>query len=317
MKYKEDLELSKKIGNGNSIAWNNFVESYTDYVLAYIIKWCNSTCSLISEIEKECEVKKLKYNSFPTSGNTCDEGLDLYEYIFRNLRKKIPKFQGKSSLKTFITACFKNIYNDFFIEKYGKITIPEPLTDLTDFDKKIYKIICRSSNLENVIDKLELPKEEVLLSYNRIVSKLEPEGKVWHHVLSKFAKNSPILKLKISSETNELEEDKDIPVEKNYNEIHIEFKELFAKALNEIEPKQKRILELKFLKSLDAKTIFEKFGSFFGWKKEAEFYPFLDKAVKALVEKILAYYSDETFANKPDIKSFKDNLEDFFKIINS
>jgi RNA polymerase sigma factor (sigma-70 family) len=312
VKYINDLELAKKIDSGNSLAWNNFVNTYTDYVLAYVIKWCNSTCSIISNNEKECEVKKLKSNSFPETNNTCDQGLDLYEYVFRSLRKKISKYQGKSSLKTYMTACFKNIYNDFFIEKYGKIVIPDALKDLSDFDKKVYKIICRSSNIDSVIDKLDLPKEEVLNSYNRIISRLEAEGKVWQHVLSKFTKNTPVLNLKIIIDGEE--ENKDVPTEKNYDEINIEFKEIFLKSLNQIDSKQKRVLELKFSKGLDAKTIFEKFSNFFNWKRESEFYPFIDKAVKALVERILDNYKEKDV--NPDIKLVKESLEDFFKIIN-
>jgi hypothetical protein len=109
----------------------------------------------------------------------------------------VAKYQGKSSLKTFITACLKFIYSDYFISKHGKINIPVALKDSSETDKKVYKVLCRSSDLEPAIEKLEkigISREEALKSFQTITALLEDEGKdkLWHNLYSQLLRNKQV-----------------------------------------------------------------------------------------------------------------------------
>lgn len=322
--YKDNLTLVNEISSGKVRAWNIFVEYYSDIIMSTILKWCKSKCSIISE-EDICEIKQLKSkNKLPEEiGNTCDQGVELYVYIFEKLRDILPKYKGNSLLGTFIVGCInKTIIKNYFIEKYGRINIPKYLDTCDDIDKQVFKIICKSSSLESVIQKgevLELGKDEILASYNKIISILKKENKnskdstqdkVWVHVSSKLLKNS---KLDSLIQTNEDGEESEYEIESNDQDYELkEFIEVFEKSLKSLSGKRKRLLELKFKKGESIKLILELYGDFFGFKTENEVYYEIKKALLELIQLLRDKYSDNKFFDKVDLKSFQESLEDFF-----
>jgi hypothetical protein len=317
-KYKSDKALASKIVQGDKTAWNEFVNTYSNYILVNIITWCRSTCRIITE-PAECAVETLRnpHSAKKTgnTGNTCEEGIELYIYIFNALRARVARYQGKSSLKTFITACLKFIYSDYFIAKHGKINIPVALKDASETDKKVYKVLYRSSDLEPAVEKLEklgIAREETMNSFKTITGLLEEDGrdKVWHHLYSQFLKNKQVESLELTDE-NGNESERDITIN-DADYTNTEVLQLFEKCFKELEAKQQRLLKLKFKDNLSTKEIFAGYGSLFKFEKEPEVYSELDKAIKLLVNKLKECY--EVNQGNVDFKEFKETLYDIFKV---
>jgi len=316
--YIQDKKLADSVSLGDKYAWNNFVKKYSDYILSNILNWCKTSCKKISQTEV-CAVENLVYKKDSSkSENVCEEGLELYVYIFNSLKNKLSKYQGKSSLKTYITACLRFIYSDFFISKYGKINIPTALKDSSETDKKVYKILCKSSNLDNAIEKLEtlnISKEDTIKSFNNILNLLKNDGKekAWHHLYSQFSKNSrPEYFTNLNSQEEEIEKDVAI-YDKDFQDKEV--LEIFEKSFNKLESKYQRLIKLKFKNNLSVNEIFKKYSEIFEFKKEQDVYTELEKAVKSLALKIKEYYSE----NKSivDLKEFKDILYDIFSLVES
>ncbi len=312
-RYKPDKNLASMIAQGDSHAWNQFVNQYSDYILSNIISWCRKTCRIISET-KDCAAEIIRNKKTLTdSGSTCEEGLDLYVYIFNALKTRIAKYQGKSSLKTYITACLNFIYSDYFITKHGKINIPVALKDTTETDKKVYKVLCRSSDVDNAVEKLErlgIDKDCTLKSFERIETLLKSDGndKAWQHLYSQFSKNKKTETLDIINE-NGNETQKEIEIyDSDYT--NTEVKQVFESCFNTLESKQKRLLKLKFKNNLSVKDIFTEYATLFKFQTEQEVYPELDKSIKTLVNNIKEHYQDSNV----DLKEFKDALYDIFKV---
>jgi len=315
--YIQDKKLADLVSIGDKKGWNDFVKKYSDYILSNILNWCKTSCKTITQTEI-CAVESLVYNKKSyKSDNVCEEGLELYVYIFNSLKNKLSKYQGKSSLKTYITACLRFIYSDFFVSKYGKINIPTALKDTSETDKKVYKVLCKSYNLDSAIEKLEnlnITKDETIKSFNIIVNLLKNDGKdkAWHHLYSQFLKNTPTEHLTNLNEEEETE--KDVPIyDKDFQDKEI--LEIFEKCFNKLESKHQRLIKLKFKNNLSVNEIFAKYSDIFELKKEQDVYTELEKAVKSFASKIKEYYSETK--NIVDLKEFKETLYDIFSLVES
>lgn len=308
---EKDLELINKIANGEKNSWHSFVTSFSPYILAQLNIWCLSYCKPFTVYEK-CELQEIRKGKYEKGQNSCDEGIELYLFTFNALKTKILKFQGKSTLKTFITACLRFIYQDYYIAKHGKINIPKALEDTSDIDKKVYKSLCRSSSFEDALDKLEkidISKNEAIQSFKVIEEKLKNEGseKVWQHLHSQFLKNKSVLSLNQEDNNFEIEDIKTL--DSSYSDVL----SLFKNSFDLLDIKEKRILKLKFKDNISTKDIFEKYKSLFKFEKENDVYTFIEKSIKSLVEKLKSFYDLKD--NKIDTKEFKDSLYDIFNLI--
>lgn len=312
--YEDDKDLAIKISNGDLLSWNFFVDKYSDYILSNIIQWCKNTCRVFNN-NIDCVVESIKNKSKTPNTNACDEGLELYIYIFSALKDKVAKFQGKSSLKTYITACLRFIYNDYFISKYGKINIPTALKDLDEKGKKIYKILSRSKNLEDSIiraEKSNISEIELIENYNIIVNllKKDGEGKLWQHLFSNFSKNSGNESINIMYEDEELKEIDLTFNDKDY--LSKEILDIFSKSYKNLESKSKRLLKLKFKDDKSIKEIFNKYSELFNFSKEQDVYAEIDKSIKLLINEIKNFYQID---NTSDTKEFKESLYDIFQLV--
>ncbi len=312
--YNLDIELALNISKGDAKSWNLFVEKYSDYILANIIIWCKVTCKVFND-KVECVVQSIKNKKEIQDSNACDEGMELYLYVFSALKTKVKKYQGKSSLKTFITACLKFIYSDYFISKYGKINIPTALKDIDEKSKKIYKILCRSNSRESALEKsqaINITKNEFDNSYNLIVENLKKDGeeKLWQHLLSQFSKNSGEINIQ---KTNDNGEEETIQISIESKEIiNTEITEIFTECFNNMDKVSKRLLKLKFKDNKSISDIYNKYASLFNFLKESDVYSQIDKSVKVLLIEIKKRYEIKVDS---DLKEFKDVLYDIFQII--
>lgn len=312
--YYTDKELALKISNGDSSSWNFFIDNYSDYIISNIVFWCNKTCRVFNS-NKECVVQALKSKNITHDSNACDEGLELYMYIFSVLKDKISKYQGKSSLKTFITSCLRYIYNDYFISKYGKINIPVALKNINEIEKKVYKTLCRSKNVEDALErseKININQEDFYNAYNNIVLLLQKEGqdKVWQHLHSYFSKNNSTQTMDIDISEKEFSDQSLI-----INETDFSFKEViskFSEAYKNLDTISKRLLKLKFKDNKSTHDIFVKYADLFNISKEQDIYNKIDNAVKILLNNIRDSYNHQS---KSDTKEFKDSLYDIFQLI--
>lgn len=306
---EKDLEIVKKIAQGEKNSWHSFVTDFSPYILAQLNLWCLSYCKPFTVYEK-CEVQEIRKGKYEKGQNTCDEGIELYVFTFNALKTKILKYQGKSTLKTFITACLRYIYQDYYISKHGKINIPKALESSSEQDKKVYKALCRSSSFEDALDKLEkldIKKDEAIISFKRIEENLKNDGseKIWQHLHSNFLKNTSTLSLELDENTL------DIPNEVK-DSSYLDVLNIFKKAFESMESKDKRILKLKFKDNLSTKEVFEKYKLLFKFEKENDVYNYIEKAVKILIEKLKDFYDVN---NKSDTKELKDSLYDIFKLV--
>lgn len=313
-RYKADKELAARISENDNKSWNNFVEKYSPFILSSVINWCRTSCRIINGA-KDCAVESIR-NKSDSSPNACDEGIELYVYIFQSLKPKIGKYQGKSSLKTYISACLNFIYKDYFINKHGKINIPTALKDCSDTEKKVYKVLCRSSDLENGIERLEalgFSRDITVKSFNNIISLLKEDGrdKSWQHLYSRFSSNKKTESID-SIEYEDKNPEKYIAVfDQDYADSEVLL--IFKQSFNQLESREKRLLKLKFRDNLSTKEIFNKYSKLFSFKKEQDIYPELEKTVKKLVLIIKGYYEDSQ--GKIDFKEFKEALYDVFKSV--
>jgi len=178
--------------------------------------------------------------------------------------------------------------------------------------------LCKSSNLDNAIEKLEtlnISKEDTIKSFNNILNLLKNDGKekAWHHLYSQFSKNSrPEYFTNLNSQEEEIEKDVAI-YDKDFQDKEV--LEIFEKSFNKLESKYQRLIKLKFKNNLSVNEIFKKYSEIFEFKKEQDVYTELEKAVKSLALKIKEYYSE----NKSivDLKEFKDILYDIFSLVES
>lgn len=341
-KHKQEKLLVEEILNNNPIAWNTFVKKYSNLIVYYVVKWCNSKCGGFSD-NISCEIKLIKQNTpiledklcknksinitnndnfeFNTKKN-CDLGVDLYVFIFYELKNKIKYYEGRALLSTFIVSCLNNIINDYFIHKYGRINTPTCLKNASKLDQDIYDVICKSESMEEIIyrgTELGNTKEVVLNSFNRILDTLEKANKevadgeinkVWRHIVSKIKKNTKVNPLTYIDENGKR---LDIDVESNDEDYSLkEFSDYLYECLYKLDSRDRRIIELRFQKGFTIKKIYELYKDLFNFKSEAKVYPEIESSVLKLIYLLRKKYSD-LISNKADTSAFKKHLEDFFR----
>jgi hypothetical protein len=125
---KASLELVAKIALDDDVAWEGFVEKYTDWVLYKAKKWCVAHCPY-SEGQCFCGLTHIsmqrKGKTIKTDLPECDEGLDTYIWVFEQLRRRIKTYSGKNEclLSTFVWTILNSheLYVDWLRWKYGRV----------------------------------------------------------------------------------------------------------------------------------------------------------------------------------------------------
>ena len=125
---EQDLELVSKISNGDGKAWEEFVLSYSGWVLYRARNWCESHCP-VSMAEAGCGLISVQRKLEGSAGNSrreeCDEGMDIYIWIFEQLQKRVSRYAGrnKSRLSTFVWQVLnsRELYIDWLRWRYGRV----------------------------------------------------------------------------------------------------------------------------------------------------------------------------------------------------
>jgi len=123
----KDVEWVNKINSDDQAAWERFVTAFSPWVLYKARVWCGYDCSLPGDTSccLTALSKSLKSNTMPPRGHDCDKGMDVYLWIFGELRKRVGKFSARngSSLATFVWSVLnsQNLYIDWLRDKYGRI----------------------------------------------------------------------------------------------------------------------------------------------------------------------------------------------------
>ena len=124
----EDIEFVSRIAEGDVSAWESFVEEYSAWTLYQTRNWCESHCQYRSS-PVACGLvildRKIAGNHTRSDMEECDDGMDIYIWIFDQLRKKITRYAGKnnSRLSTFIWRILnsREFYIDWLRWRYGRV----------------------------------------------------------------------------------------------------------------------------------------------------------------------------------------------------
>jgi len=122
-----DLSLVSRISGGDTAAWEEFVERYTDWALYKAREWCVDHCEH-SAGTYFCGLTSLSLQRDGKQPQTylpeCDEGLDTYIWLFEQLKRRIQKYSGKNGclLSTFVWTILnsRELYIDWLRWKYGR-----------------------------------------------------------------------------------------------------------------------------------------------------------------------------------------------------
>ncbi|MDH5542854.1 MAG: hypothetical protein OEY64_07815 [Nitrospinota bacterium] len=125
---EQDIDLVSKISDGDGKSWERFVHSYSGWVLYRARKWCESHCP-VSMAEAGCGLLSIhrKMEGHPSAyrREECDEGMDIYIWIFQQLQKRVSRYSGrnKSRLSTFVWQILnsRELYIDWLRWRYGRV----------------------------------------------------------------------------------------------------------------------------------------------------------------------------------------------------
>ena len=123
-----DIELVSRIAAGGVSGWESFVEEYSGWVLFRARNWCESHCPYRSS-PVACGLvildRKIAGTTARTEAEECDDGMDIYIWIFTQLQKKTTRYAGKnnSRLSTFIWRILnsREFYIDWLRWRYGRV----------------------------------------------------------------------------------------------------------------------------------------------------------------------------------------------------
>lgn len=123
-----DIELVSRIAEGGAEAWESFVENYSGWVLYRARNWCESHCPYRSS-HVTCGLlildKRISGKPAQAEAEECDDGMDIYIWIFTQLKNRVTRYAGKnkSRLSTFIWRILnsREFYIDWLRWRYGRI----------------------------------------------------------------------------------------------------------------------------------------------------------------------------------------------------
>jgi hypothetical protein len=186
-----DKEFVKKILDGNQSCWEEFVERYTDWVLytawEFERKFCRLparfiNCSLLM-IMRQRKGEKVSYRR---EGEDCDEGVELYLWLFQQLRTRLKSYRGKSKLSTYIWMILnsKFLQVDILRWKYGRVDecnekrLPAAIQELPETERKIFVWLRRGKDEGFILRKLNLDQESFQQGVSRVRETLLRAGQL-------------------------------------------------------------------------------------------------------------------------------------------
>lgn len=186
---QSDLDWVHRILDGDGVAWNAFVEAFSDRVWRRCWSLCNESCPY-NKAHVHCVFHSLVkggVNSASDDRPGCDDGLEIYaftfEYFFNqsNNTGKLKYYDGRAKLETFVsTILHGNLRTDWIRHKrkvrIDQITRPPEIQRLSEDDGLVFEQMVLQRPTETIARKLSFPYESVEVSQERVTHALMANG---------------------------------------------------------------------------------------------------------------------------------------------
>ena len=264
--HLEDVSRVENLLGGDVNEWNSFVEEFSDRVWRRSWHLCNEACPH-NKANVHCVFHSLAANrvqSIDDDRPGCDEGLEIYAFIFDYLYNrdkktgKLKHFDGRSKLETFVSAVMHgNMRTDWIGHKrklrVDQITRPAEIQRLGDQDARVFEQMVMQRPTETIARNLKIDYEEARYAQERVTHALMANGNL-HLILRDPEGNLDDFERQESAE-NVL---KVIPIQRTVNKIWTAVCDIIA----QLPENQKILLDMVFDKELDAKLILDRCNEF-------------------------------------------------------
>ena len=248
--FQKDKEFVDQILKGKEEAWHQFVERFSHAVFYIARKWTYLDCKYAdkSEIRKSYDSKTGKLIEY------CEETMNVYLWLFEQLRNKLKSYKDTISLDDFVWAKLNsyNLFKDYLIHKHGKPSVlPKIIKKEDEVVQIVFKLMRMNKSDEQIL--------RILRVKHNIILKLEELWKIKKRILDLL--NQVGLKFLIIR-------DFDISLgeivmtalafssTENYEDRILLYLTLLE-CLKKLDPEEKDILDLIFRVELTAKQIVE------------------------------------------------------------
>lgn len=180
MPFTSDLQLVQAIARGEGQAWNTFIQRYGDLVMSAVVSWCE-TNNRVPESQYTSVLRLIRGNlPEPAEERDMDrEGLFVYRYALDELRKRLPRYQGKSSLATFLRLELRDIRHLYMDRELGRLSVPPAIADLPSFTRDVYRLATRVRSREAIARRLGVDPMEVAKAEKALRLRLQADGREW------------------------------------------------------------------------------------------------------------------------------------------
>ncbi len=186
-----DKEFVDKILAGDQTCWQEFVERYTDWVIykawEFERKFCRmpqrlANCSLLLIMRQ----RRGEVHSYKKDAESCDEGLELYLWFFKQLRRRLKFYCGKSKLSTYIWVILnsKSMQVDILRWKYGRVDddnekrLPVCIKEQPETERRIFSWLRRGKDKIFILAKLKINEQAYKDGVHRVKEALIKAGQL-------------------------------------------------------------------------------------------------------------------------------------------
>lgn len=175
-----DLQLAQAVAQGDTRAWNTFIQRYGDLVMSAVVSWC----------EENCRVPRSQYDSIlrtiragkPEPAEDPDinkEGIALYKYTMTALRPRLAGYTGQASLGAFVKLMLRDIRRTYMTDERGWLTVPASLAHMPAFEQDVYRLGTRIGSRAVIAARLGVDVSAVAEAEHKVRRAMQAEGKEW------------------------------------------------------------------------------------------------------------------------------------------
>ena len=127
LKDVSDEKLAARIKQGDSRAWAELLQRYTDFIYTKAIKYSQTG------------------HLWTSKDDLADEVSNLYLFMLEHLKKSFASFKGRCKAKTWIFSIIndrKQIIKTYLLQKYphrADVRLPKVIRNRPDIDRKVFK----------------------------------------------------------------------------------------------------------------------------------------------------------------------------------
>lgn len=180
MPFTSDMQLVQAIAQGDGPAWNTFVQRYGDLVMSAVVSWCESG-NRVPASQYTSVLRLIRGNlPEPAEERGMDrEGLFVYRFAMEELKKRLPAYQGKSSLATFLKLELREVRHLYMTRELGRLTVPPAIADLPKFTQDVYRLSTRLRSHQEIARRLGVDVTEVYKAEKALRLRLQADGHEW------------------------------------------------------------------------------------------------------------------------------------------